>query len=742
MKIISILFLPLLLIQNGWGGITSDPKYAEEIIKSFNGLCPTNGDWTLKSLSESRKIQKILIDLRDNPNCSNTAMSVSTHINSLTAALERAKSTRIIEQSLSGRQRQQVDILLLLEDENNQSTRQSLEEVYRNNQLDLALDQGRLQYDKNYARNQYMANVIVDSTAKIFQQMALNQRCLLQAPQAVFAISSIGSSLASALLMGELSLGLAAISNLLGYVFEFFRKSKLNDHIERLGRGEFISAYQCVLESLSNQWCEARETYSLIKLKTTGQGPDEDNDPFQKGIRILNRDLPVLTSWIKKVSSATLTENSAMAASQIRFLTRNNMLRLWMIESLGKLGDAKTRLPKSLLKEEEREVQFNILKDLINLIIPDYTEYSEEEEDGPPSPLYDVVSFSEIYWLLTGIPIDDIPLTKDHLGNLNLPFFGGFTPKIFREEESLISYYPLDPEKIKANILSLYDKADLQLNRQRNDVLHTDPASLFAQAEDEYYYVELDSVKNISPLTAIDNILAFLQYADGSGDRLCPPKNELSSSYHNNIEEIHNETKKILCQIKLQIQDISTNYEERLKIIFNIAHLHDGVTFINDRIENVVERIIKDILHKRGDEKAPDLQYKLLLADTVTRELKKYGHSNLTRVRFDIVNALKITENTLQNFAEIFSQGIAATFHQVYNDNHNNPFSERLLAKYCSLLLAIPNWNVKELEGIDLSLCEGRGLESEWQQGKRPFEFSFSSNMYHTPFDHNRTCHF
>ena len=715
---------------------TSSPEYAARLIRSFNAFCPTNGTWTLNALAESRKIQKVLESLRDDPECADAANSIGVHVNSLGLALGRMEDTRI-ERDILARQRQQNDILLLLENEDDQHQRHSLSTLFQSNQLNLSIAKENLRYDKRYARNQYMANVIVNSASNLFEQASLNQKCLLRSPQFLSGLSAIGTSVGSALVSGGASLGLAVASHVLGHALNFIRRSRLNRDIHKLGQGEFISAYQCVMESLSNQWCEARETYDLIDLRMQSKSLQESS--FSQGIKILNHDLPVLANWLIQVRSATHAENSAIASVQIEFLNKETMLRTWKIDALGKIGSARRELPDSLLREKDKENQFNVLKALVDSIVPPAPKNTAEESRQRVvlNPVYEVIAPKEIAWKLAGVPIESVPIGKDFSGNLALVLFERMTPLMIQNLETLLPFYPLSPDHIKTNVLDLYNQATARLDEERSETLHADPAFLLGSAEKDTYHI-----RKISPLKAINNILDYLKSVYGGGLPSCTPDIE----YLDNFSQIYAETQSILCQIREQIQDTSSHYNERLKIIFNTSHLYDGETFVSDRVQNVIEHVLTEILIRQEAEMETEqeniLQYKLLLANEMIKELRQYGNSNLTQVKFDLVNSLQIVQDTLQNFAEIFAKSIGKTVQQVYERTRGNPLSERLLAKYCSLLLSIPNWNSRDLRrNINLSLCNGQGLRSEWHNQDEFFEFAFNRETYHAPFDQTRICH-
>ena len=722
--------------------VTANPEYAAGLIRSFNAFCPSQGAWTLSALAESRKIQKVLEFVRDDPKCTEAATSVSVHVDVLGLALDRIRANNWGERDISAKQQQQADISLLLERENDKTQRTYLKTLFRDNQLGLSIERVNLQYNESHDENQDLARVIVDSTSEIFSQVSLNGNCLLRSPQLISSLSSIGAGLGSALATGGMSLGFAATSHILGSTLEFIRKSKLNKSIQKLGQSEFISAYQCVLESLSNQWCEARETLDLIDLKIKSKKLASHNS--LREIRILNRELPILVSWLSKVRSGSDGENSIVAAQQTTFLNKQNTLRTWKLGSKGKLGNATDKLPANLDKKDNKDSQFTILKTLVNRINPgnqhsgSYGISSAQEETHP---LLEILSANELAWELAGIPFEQVPKEKNTAGVEKRLKFSEVTKDDFEKYPQLSSFYPLFPNKIRESIEHLYDRAAAQLAEQRDKVLYIDPPFLLVDAENDNY-AGLPHLRGLSPLKAIDNLLDYFQSIYDTDTPPCMVSvRNAGIKYGNNFAGVYAETEEMLCQIKAQITDTSKDYGERLNEIAHIANMHEGDEFINKRIQGIIQFLIDQTLLDEENEEIDILQYKLLLANDIIKELERYGRSNWTKVKIDIINALQITENTLQNFAEIFSDSLAKTVHQVYEKNNNNPFSEQLLAKYCSLLLSVPDWSSKKLRKIDISLCQSKGLKSEHNKEEGAFEFLFSSDIYHTPFSRDRICH-
>ena len=404
-----ITYTPWALSQRSF--VQGDSELAEGLIRSFNAFCPTNGSWTLNALGEVQKIQSVLESLRDDPNCVDAAKIVTTYADNLNHALGRINGS-VLERNILSKQKQQAEIILLLEGLDNESEKRSLESAFLQNQLNISSNKGMLEYNEAQAQDQYLTNVIVNSATNILQQVSLNRRCLLQTPQLISSFSSIGPSISSALITGGASLGLAATSGIIGHVLEFVRKFKLDRHIQRLGQSTFITAYQCVLESLSNQWCEAQETYDLIDLKIKNQFSHSDS--FSTGIRILNRDLPIFSDWLNKVRSATQSESRAVSINRKIFLNRENALEVWKEESLGNLGDIIRKLPKTLDTDKDREEQFYILKTFVRGNIPTYTD--KENENRVNNPIYDLISQKHLPWFLAGIPVPSIPEVTNFSG--------------------------------------------------------------------------------------------------------------------------------------------------------------------------------------------------------------------------------------------------------------------------------------------------------------------------------------
>ena len=729
--------------------ISADPEYASGLIRSFNAFCPSNGAWTTNALAQSQKIRKVLESLRDDPGCSDAAASVAVHVDNLGLALGRMEDTQI-ERDILGRQKQQMVILSFLEEQNSSDQRQSLEELFRENQLTLSMDRESLRFNEDIARNRYLANSVMNSATHIFQQVTLNRRCLFQSPQFLSGLSSIGTSLGSALLTGGVSLGVAATSHILGHTLEFIRKAKLDRSIQKLGQGEFVSAYQCVLRSLSSQWCEARETYDLLELKMGGG--EVEKDIFSQGLGLLQHDLPVLLDWLGKVHSATEAENPETAAKQIEFLNMETKLKTWKISSLALITEtARDKLPKSLLGEESKVEQYNVLKELVETLVqvaggaPRMGSFFGSSREEVKNPIFEIIDRGLVYWKLAGIPEEKFPFERSFSGTVVPLEFAKTNHKAFLEREDLRPYYPLDPQKMRESVLDLYLKAKARLVEQRVHILNIDPQGLLASAQDDTYS-GVSHVKNLSPLDATKNILGFLESAYGTG---LPSCNKFDVVEHeNDFGKLHSETQSILCEIKRQMtEDPSVDYRDRLKVIFTEAHLEDGEEFMSGRLQDIIRRILLEYL---GDDEhsleSRPLRYKLLLADEVVRELERYNDSNLADISDDILQALQFIEDTLQGFGEIFAESLGKTVAQVHQKHSGDDLSGPLLDKYCSLLLTIPNWDSPKLKRhVDLSLCEGRGLQSRWKIGQeegKVFEFTFSEDVYRSEFGRRRMCHF
>ncbi|MCY4643937.1 MAG: hypothetical protein OXB88_04910 [Bacteriovoracales bacterium] len=715
--------------------ISADPKYATNLIQSFQSFCPTNGNWTSNSLASARKIEKFIESLRDDPDCIGMAQALANDVNSLAYALENIEYS-FLEREIMGSEREQSEILFLLENEDDPYTIQGLRSIFRENQLGLARKRGRLRYDERKARNQYQANVILNSATRLFRQATLGQQCILRSPQFFSNLFSLGANLAAISTTGGASLGFAATSTILGNTFGLIRKSKLNRHIRKLGQEKFVAAYQCVMESLSNQWCQARETYDLLEFKM--QENKTNPDPFLSGVRIIDYELPVLMNWLNDLRSATLPQNTSISQRQIQFIERETSLRVWKLDAIARLRDAQKKLPPSD-SDEDKEKKFYILQRLIVSLNPAFS-----QEQRVINPVNEITSGSELPWLLAGVPLKDVPTTTNFSGRTVLIGFEAMTATDFQSHPTLVPHYPFFETRILDSILKLEKEAAALISGQRNSILHADPEFLFFEAENDYYrYHALGKEKKVSPLAAIDNILDYLKdhYEGDFSSDSCTRNNENNEDYADNRQKVIKETQIILCQTKAQVKGLSKDPTQRLKEIYQLTKLENGTTFIEQRIQAAIELILVEQLLENKDQEI-SLKVKLLVVDNIINELDQYGSSNLSMVKLDVLNALRNSEMTLQNFAEIFADGIGKALRQVHNKNNGSNFHGPLLAKYCSLLLTIPDWNSKELlKKIDLSLCHGKALKSFWRQRNSPFEFQFSSKLYHSSFGRRRMCH-
>ncbi|MCY4644715.1 MAG: hypothetical protein OXB88_08875, partial [Bacteriovoracales bacterium] len=365
-------WLPFVLLASLFGteyaraqsnALKADSVYARNLLNAFHSFCPTNGNWSDHALEASKKLQNVLTSIIEDPACVDIASSISRRARVISEALTRFRNVPI-ERDILAKKRQQRNLLLLTMGEGvSDLDLARYQGLLRENQLSLLNLESYLPYDEERADREYITNVVVNSTYELFNQASLNQKCLFRSPMFLSAISSLGSSVSASLLSGGQGLAYASLSSVLGHALEFIRVSSLRRKIQELGQVEYISSYQCVLESISNQWCDAKESLDLINLKI--RNDSTETGVLRMGTDLLDRDLPLLTDWLEKVAAATPPENTAIARRQSGFLEKEKELRKWYLESIAKLNEERENIPLSLNSEAEREKQFRLLHKLV-----------------------------------------------------------------------------------------------------------------------------------------------------------------------------------------------------------------------------------------------------------------------------------------------------------------------------------------------------------------------------------------
>ena len=723
-------------------GLLGGSDHASQLLNAFAAFCPTNGRWTTNSLAEVEKIQAILEAKRDDSDCMSMARAINRHIRSLEGALEKIRKTQGQESSTEGLRRQQMEIMFMMGDSwrGGDEALEELEEMFRANRLALSSSVGSLEYDKKRADQEYLASVIVNSSSAFFQHAAQSPKCLMSSPGILSSAIAILGNLGAALTTGGASLAFAGSVSILGDTLEYFRQLEIDEEIQRLNQGKFKIAYQCVLESLSNQWCEAKEMYELLDLKT--KNPVVQENKQSNGIKILDQDLNLLMSWLQGVRVATAPESLAIAEGKADFIELSNALQIWRVKAFGRVGDTKRKLPKKIVDTEfNKERQYNLLIDLVKNLQPNYNPTGAWNPNLDPNP-FEMFHSNQVPWLLSGIPIGDVPEVEGSDGNKALLKFAP-SASVFLSYEKLRKHYPLDLDTIKDSVKSLYDLVVQIHNEQRNEILHVDPESLLDDATNKYYVSGLKYVKNLSPIDAIDNILYYFRQNDIAFDLKKPLCDDVAKIRQSQKENPNIET--ILCLIRHEMVRVDRSYNQSLREIFNLARLNNGEGFMRTRIERRIRHIIIEFLLSEPKGQRITLRQKLLVTDAIIRDLSIYNNSFLTGVKFDIRNALRNSRDTLQSFAEFFSTNLALTVKSAYEDSTRNTLYKQDLAKYCSLLLTIPNWDserLKEAKKQILPLCKGVALKSEWGEESAIFEFSFSEDQFSAPFDKKKVCHF
>lgn len=684
-----------------------NPTYATQLFDSFSHSCPSISNWSQNALSSSRSIINVLETMKED--CQTAAKNIMAQTNTLQQAIESYES-RYTERDILGLLNQQKEILVLINnlEQNSSNELSELEALYRSNQLEISLNKASIDYDEEQARDYFLSTSIVQSTQAIFEQVAQNNACFMHNSGFLSGIASLGSSVGAALSTGGLSLGFAAGAHFLNSAFEFLKNKSFDRDIQKLGQSQYSSAFRCVFESLSNQYCDATETYDLIEMKI--EGAEYVADDFSVGVELYTRELPVFIEWLNSVSSSTDPQDTYRASKMADFKYRENELDVWKLRSIGRLNNEVSKIarnPKISIDEKFRKLR-NVLNNI-----------AKSSRNGP-NPIKDLYSEKELVWYLVGLNPSSPDLPVDSNNNIKR-----YTDSSAAELKAL-GVYPADEATVTKRIAQVIGEAKFQLDLDRPESILEDPESIFDLVETEK---KSGFSRGVKPNEALKRIVTYLD------------KHIIRNQtgiYSNNQERIYAETRDILDEIKNQVEDYNGNVEQRLKVISQSANLTNGTTLINGRLKRFFRNILTNILLDKDPSTRLPEEVKLLTVDDMLSELDKLGRNNPGDILLDLSNTIDITKQTIQSFAEIFASPISATLNATAGNTLQSVYTRDLLPQYCSILLSVPNWSSKELKKIDLSQCFGLNLKS--RQAGNPGTEAFTPELYHSNNYKKRAC--
>ena len=737
---------------------TGEFAQAEELFRAFRGFCPSHGEWVERARSSAKSLSAILVAIKDDPACKSLAGSLN-QLDTLQTVLSK-ESLSYEDLEWEEKKRSRYEILMQLQEAQGAAVPDaglisSYESSLRDIQVRMGVLEARSHAQKKDLRQRLVAQQSVMAVSALMQQSLVQKDCFAGRPQLFATLASLAGSVSAVALTGGASLGIAAGVELLGEAVEYSRKSKIAKKINKINEASIHESFSCALEALSNQWCGAKESLALFKLRARALN---EEGHFYNGVRFLHKELPIFLGWLDKVQSGSRPNNSGEADRQKEIFAKEAALKAFLPSSFATLQEKVELLPDGS-SPDNLKAQFDLMRQAIADIQGAASYGGNSGGKSANNPIFDVVSQNEFPWLLAGL--DEAPITTDTQGNPYVVSFSGtpfqsFRDKTIKGAESL--EYPLNPQVIERRIEFLFQKGAERLALERSKRLQVDPRDVLWAAESP---VLLGPSRGVSPLESLDALAEFMAKVDES---------EMSA----NQKVIYRDTRNRLANIRTVVDTAISSMEnsildpdpvdpedpedpedpfppntpkddlaaKALESIYAESMLEHGLAFFSGRLR----RIIRYELHSRVEnpEESDGLtavtSAQLLASQDILEELESFGTTSPTYIKSSISRSLVNTYTTSQAFAEVFAPNLtkALNFYSKMSrmdDDHKPAFYD-----LCLLLLAVPNWRNAHLGGVPLQLCEGAVKKSDYKHGKPSFRVTKQS--YFEKHSEGRACHY
>jgi hypothetical protein len=739
-----------------WAGGAKAPKgrleQGDEIFRSFKSFCPGHGIWVDRARESARSLSSTLNGIKDDPACRSIASSLS-NLQSLQGSLDRyALDSYDLDLEMAKRER--YELLMQLQAASLDPVLSAqLEASLRDVQIRVGTLETRQDRDKSNLRNRLIAQQSVASVQALLNQALLQQDCFVGKPQIFSDLAALAGSIGAVAVTGGISLGVAAGVDLIGAAVEYSRKAALSNKIRRLNEASIHESFTCALEALSNQWCSAREASTLLNIRSRARS---SQDSFYKGIRYLEREVPVLMQWLDRVRSGSRPTNEAEANRQKEIFAKEAAIKAFAPTAFGILGEKRKLLPEGSSPDNQK-AKFDLMRQAIQEIITSLNSGASAGGVSVKNPIRDVFTDDELPWILAGL--SEAPTRRDCEGcaPYSVHFFGPFQPFRDGEYEGLV--YPLDPNIIERRLIYVTTRGEERLARERARVLQVDPRVVLWDAE---MPVQVGSIRGVSPMQALERLRSFLAEAE-------------EESMGRNQFEVYRDTQERLNKIteivEASIRAIDGNRSvpppensdeedeepdpfpeetpadslalQALDRIYSEAYLEHGTTFFAGRLRRVLRAELHNwIFDEDRNSLDPVTSAQLLASQDILDEFESFGSTSPALIESDISRALVNSRTTAQAFAEVFSTHLKQSL-EFYSRMKIENESDYGVAftDLCLLLLAVPDWQKTiSLRSMPLHLCEGVARQSQFHGGASSYRVTRAS--FDVAHAEGRACHY
>lgn len=696
-------FLALLIFLLSPIKTFAEVDLAQSLFSAFSAGCQSVGPLTFEATSQANAIRALIESIRNDNDCKDWASNIEL-LSSQMVGLRVPPQYENID-SLSAKITELTDLISL---ETNLTTRN-----------ELALQLASLKIESLYLGQNSDEYLWTSRTSRLRQvdyylntfnsSVYANSKCINKYPGIFLELGGqLLSTAASAspwgAAVGTGLLGVGSVSNLL---IDLIKGNLFGATLRKLKTNTLSTAYMCALETVSNTYCSAQNTYQRI------QDVAESNitvySPNWQGLLILEN-LFYFNTWMLRVISGTPSGNLATAQikNEVIDLRSKNQRDFEEIPAIIKEGEQELR---SSPIEESESIRYQIINSIVKRI-------SANQDDPKRNPygksFVKDPSCGPLFFFFS--PTDE--------RNSKIP---PFTSCITYIQGLNLSVPNISEIQRKANIILQEGKSYVDLRFAM--VKETDPEIVLLEGEKNAPF------GRPSPFELIHKIQIYFDGILKKYESILEPNTSYTIIQTiNEITKVEEEIAKPLAHGDIPLE-AKKDAHLRLEFIQRILAPDNKDTFLAERIKEVVSF---EIRRKLQDGEMPDSLNDLLLlaindeVDNVTR----FTDINLETKKYDVLGAMRTSMVNLETLGKVFENQLERMFSDLSKDIRRYPSeasTKLTLDRLCILSLTIPQ--LKKMKFIP-RYCQGRKMGSIYAPNEIKIEFDELSNA---PFQ-ERSC--
>lgn len=728
-----IYFLVLVLVLSSQGVLADKAMQIDKFFSIFTSNCSMVGTQTREAKATVDSFINVIKSIEADPECRSLAGIVNdlSLVSQQLQYLDEPNSSH--DRELMGLENKKRELFLLLSQNLSDSESQLIQAEIKTIQLEIAEYRGYQNGDfenETVSRRTRAAQSVVAATNAIFSRVGSSQSCWINHPGLIQNVSSVGLAVGQSLAFGarspDTALFLGAGLNLISNIVEYFHRRKIDSQVELFTNGVEATALTCAMETLSNQYCAAKDSEAAIELVAQALTTKTQQDPVWGSIRLLEREVPNMTEWLEMVMAGSSPSSSANARQRQEIYQKEEKMKSALDFAQGLIAE-KRKFIDAITAPAKRWIEIRgIVNDILSKVSPQYYSSGDSVVVNPMSKRF---STDNAAYFLLGFM--DPPVTAVNNGTeiVKTPIpFASFEPFLSEHAAYRAHISSVFTQTVLDNFRNWYKDTYEVLLAEKSRVLIDDPLMVFARA---YPRSMSGSQKGLSPRYSLLKILEFLKSHQRT--KFATPSLQLIlADTILRLEDIV----KVIDSVMLEKQDP----ERALDSISNTAKLDKGAGFLRARIEFFVKTILEEIIIQSANTDPKKLQ--LLAANDIIQYLKQYsGTQNLQKMLIDANNAQSLTSSTMVQFMETFKQPLASAMG--YYDQLIRQFGERggggphtsNKTVLCLNLATMPNVP----SPISFSSCLGLRARSVFPNG--PSSLTVQSQTMSMPFE-SRVCHY